>query len=374
MNIGILIPGFSANERDWCVPVYLDYIRELSRLHHVRVYPIRYPFTSEPYEVYGAQVYPFNGGSHTAGLLRWPLLRKVEQTIKRHHKERPFHVLHAIWADETGYLANRIGEDLGVPTVVSVAGGELVGYRMLDYGLQLGPVSSRLVYKALHDATVIVAPCRYSTEMTFGYLKYHEIDQPLRLHRIPLGVDTKMFKLPPLDSGSRSREFLHVGSLTPVKRQDVLLHMIARMPGAHLDIVGDGKLRGQLEELAARLNITDRVIFHGDVRHDLLPAYYQTSNWLLMTSQHEAFCMAAVEALACGTGVIGTAVGVLPEVGRVAQHRGLYDLLEAVVARQRGDMSEERAKRRQLVEEHFSLKRMVAGLVEVYEFVVQKGR
>ena len=48
MNIGILIPGFSASESDWCIPVYLNLVRELAKHHHVRVFPIRYPHTDKP--------------------------------------------------------------------------------------------------------------------------------------------------------------------------------------------------------------------------------------------------------------------------------------------------------------------------------------
>lgn len=373
MNIGILIPGFSASESDWCIPVYLNLVRELAKVHDVRVFPLRYPFTTQPYLVYGAQVFPFNGGSYTAKLGRWRLLRRVEAAIKQQHDERPFDVLHAIWADETGYLANRIGAQLGVPSVVSLAGGELVGYKDIGYGLQLGRITRRLVYLALKNATTIVAPCRYTAEMAHHYLKYHAIDQPARLYRVPLGVDTKLFTLSKGDK-PRPREFLHVGSLLPIKRQDVLLHLIARMPGARLDIVGDGVLRGELENLAAKLRISDRVTFHGEVPHDHLPAFYQSAEWLLVTSQHEAFCMAAVEALACGTGVIGTAVGVLPEIGRVARHRDMRYLLEAIIARERGYMGTEHLRRRDLAHESYSLARMVSGVVEVYELACEKGR
>jgi Glycosyl transferase 4-like domain len=193
MNIGIIIPGFSADENDWCVPVYLDLVRELAKKHHVRVFPIRYPHTTFPYEVHNALVFPFDGGSYTSGLRRWRMLWGVEQNIKGHHRVRPFDVLHAIWADETGYIANRIGRQLGVPTVVSIAGGELVGFPEIKYGLQLGRVTSWLVYQSMKHATQIVTPSQYMVEMTQKYFEWHQLAIEDRINRVPLGYPIIQF-------------------------------------------------------------------------------------------------------------------------------------------------------------------------------------
>ena len=372
MNIGILIPGFSASETDWSIPVYQNFIRELARDHFVRVFPLRYPFTREPYEVFGAEVFPFDGGSSTAGLGRWRLLWNVDQVVKENHQIVPFDVLHAIWADETGYVANRIGRQLDIPTVVSVAGGELVGLHEINYGLQLGVVTSWLVQQAIKHATMIVAPSAYAASLVNQYAAHQGLRLGERLRQVPLGVDTSLFKLP--SEETRRREFVHVASLTPVKRQDLLLELLAKMPGAHLEIVGDGSLREYLGNLADELGVMERVTFRGAIPHPQLAAYYQSAQWLLMTSQHEAFCMAAVEAAACGVGVIGTAVGVLPEIGAVAPFGDMQSLLAQVVARRhirRGNTIEEQ---RQKIEQHYSLRAMVGGLLDVYEDAIRSGR
>ena len=372
MNIGILIPGFSASEDDWCIPVYLNLVRELAKEHDVRVFPIRYPPTHTPYTVHGAHVFPFNGGSFTAGWARWSMLWEVERGIKKHHQVKPFDVLHAIWADETGYIANNIGKQLGVPTVISIAGGELVGFENIQYGLQLGRVTARLVHRALHYATMIVAPCQYTANLTRQYMQHYRMAGEEKLHVVPLGVDTELFKPPEIDT--RPREFLHVGSLNPIKRQDLLLQLIARMPNTTLDIVGDGELRGYLESLCRELKIEDRVVFHGEVAHDQLPAYYQEAHFLLMTSQHEAFCMAAIEALACGTEVIGSAVGVLPEIGKTAPVGDLEGLLTQLLGRQRMHSDIQRMQRRLVVEHDYTVQKMAQGLVGVYEAAMQVTR
>jgi glycosyltransferase involved in cell wall biosynthesis len=372
VNIGILIPGFSATETDWSIPVYQNLVRELARDHFVRVFPLRYPFTREPYEVFGAEVFPFNGGSDTAGLNRWRMLWNVEQVVKENHQIVPFDVIHAIWADETGYVANRIGRQLDVPSVVSVAGGELVGIREIRYGLQLGMVTSWLVQQALKHATMIVAPSPYSADQVNRFAAYHGMKLGERLRQVALGVDTKMFTLPPRES--RSREFVHVGSLTPVKRQDLLLELIAKMPGAHLDMVGVGDLRDYLGDLARELGVAERVTFHGAIPHPQLVTFYQSAQWMLVTSQHEAFCMAAVEAAACGVRIIGTPVGILPEIGAVAAFGHVEAMLAQIVARRHTTRRMNLSQHRQYIEQNYSLDVMTKGLLDVYEAAIKIGR
>lgn len=365
MRIGILIPGFSASEIDWSIPVYLNLVRELAKNHDVRVFPIRYPFTRQPYEVYGAKVFPFNGGSYTSGLKRWRLIREVEKALVVHHRTQPFDMLHAIWADETGYIANRVGGKLGIPHVVSIAGGELVGLSEINYGLQLGRFTAWLVYHAVKSATRIVVPCSYTENLLRHYMEHQKINHAEKIRAVPLGVDTTLFKPPHHEE--RSIEFLHVASLSPVKRQDVLLKLFTRLPNTRLDIVGDGALAENLRQLATELGIADRVVFHGDVPHHQLPAFYQRAEFFIMTSQHEAFCMAALEATACGAIVFGSRVGILPELGITAPFGDVDRLLERIVGRQRVRSEQRRTKLRWLVEREYSLERMAQDLVSVYE-------
>lgn len=370
MNIGIVLPGFSASEDDWCIPVYLDLVRMLAQEYHqnVRVFPIRYPYKRTPYTVYQAQVFPTGGGSYTRGWWRWSMLRRTQRLIEAQHARQPFDVLHAIWADETGALVNRIGERLGIPTVVSIAGGELVGYDDIRYGLQLGYISRKLVQYALLHATRIVAPCDYTYKLAINCLPS---DRHKRVQIAPLGVDTTLFRPPP-EHAIRTHDYLNVASLNPIKDQVTLLKLMAQLPTATLDIVGDGPLRPQLEALARSLGIAERVYFHGSVPHHELPHFYQRSRFLVMTSRHEAFCMAAIEALACGAGVVGTAVGVLPEVGLTAPVGDVQALQRAIISRPRKKGYVQRGRFRLMAEHVYSLKQMTEGLLSVYESVREK--
>ncbi len=112
---------------------------------------------------------------------------------------------------------------------------------------------------------------------------------------------------------------LFAGSLEPVKDPALALRVFAALavdrPGLRLDVIGEGRLRGDLERLAAQLGIGDRVSFLGQVPRNEMPARYRAARLLLVTSRHEGQSMVAVEAAASGIPVVGTRVGVLPDLG-----------------------------------------------------------
>ena len=80
-------------------------------------------------------------------------------------------------------------------------------------------------------------------------------------------------------------------------------------------IGGEGQLRSRLEELIHSKGLQDSVQLLGFVPEEQLAKYYQASDLVVMpTQQLEGFGLVTVEAMACGTPVMGTPVGAIPEV------------------------------------------------------------
>jgi glycosyltransferase involved in cell wall biosynthesis len=319
-RLGVITPGFSADDTDWCIPALAHLVRGLTEQHQVYVFALRYPPSRREYDAFGARVRPFAWG--TAGAVRRPfLLARALLRIVTEGRRRRFDVLHAFWADESGYLAVLAGRLLAIPTVVSVLGGELVGFPDIGYGTQLGHAGRWLVRHALNGATRVTVGSRF----------LEEIARPCvhggRMRRVPIGVDPPRFspladtRVEPVRLAGGFR-LLHVGSLVPVKDQGSLLRAFAlvaeQAPQAHLHIVGSGPLRAELERLAADLGLADRVTFHGEVRHERLSAYYRAADVCLLSSRFESQGMVVLEAAACGRLTVGTAVGVLPEIAPAA--------------------------------------------------------
>jgi glycosyltransferase involved in cell wall biosynthesis len=105
--------------------------------------------------------------------------------------------------------------------------------------------------------------------------------------------------------GGQGPPLVYAGRLTREKRIDLLLEAVARVEGAGLAICGDGPDRGRLEEIAARVGLKDRVVFHGH-----LPTNVEVwrrigeSRIAVQPSSREGYGMFPLEAMAAGLPVV----------------------------------------------------------------------
>jgi glycosyltransferase involved in cell wall biosynthesis len=306
MRIGILLPGFSSHPDDWAIPVQQNLARELAASDDLRIIALRYPHRRDRYVVEGATVYSLGVGQVRAAKrikLWWDALRLIESL----HHEHPFDILHTMWADETGLIAAWAGRRLGVPVVVSILGGELVGFDEIGYGLQRSAFSRWIVRQALKNADRVIIPSSYVQRLAVN----HGVPEA-KIVSLTLGVDASRFT-PPAVSPDPYR-LVHVASLVPIKDQVTLLRAFALLDSrATLDILGEGSEHTKLEALARDLGISDRVHLLGAIAHPDLPTHYQQAAINLLSSRHETIAMTTLEAAACGVPTVSTNVGIVPD-------------------------------------------------------------
>lgn len=215
------------------------------------------------------------------------------------------------------------------------------------------------------------------TEDLAGFVAGHRVVRRRKLRVIRNGIDTAAFRDAGGDpAGVRAALGVPaaapvvgtVGRLTEVKRQDVLLRAFARvqarLPDAHLVVVGDGPRRADLERLARELEVAHRVRFVG-FQPSSAP-YLHAMDVFALTSRSEGMPQALLEACVAGRPVVASAVGGVPEVvthdrtgllfpdgdeGRLAD--GLLALLA-----DRGRGRALGAAARDLVEGRYSVRRM----------------
>ena len=118
--------------------------------------------------------------------------------------------------------------------------------------------------------------------------------------------------------GPRGFEVLHVSSTIPRKRIDVLLEVFSRFRRIQPDItlvrVG-GPLTREQQRLAERLNVIDSLVQLPFLERPQLAALYRRASVVVLPSDREGFGLPVVEAMACGTPVIASAIPALREVG-----------------------------------------------------------
>lgn len=108
--------------------------------------------------------------------------------------------------------------------------------------------------------------------------------------------------------------FGFVGRLVPQKSLDNLFRAFALLKNssARLVIVGDGELKGELQVIAEKLYISDKVIFTGF--RDDIPTVMAGLDVFVLSSIYEGFGLVLLEAMRAAKPVLATRVSAIPEV------------------------------------------------------------
>lgn len=209
----------------------------------------------------------------------------------------------------------------GATRIVATTHGHEVGWSML-------PLTRRMLGRIGKSSDVVTYISRYTRgrfAAAFGPQTAFE--------RLPSGVDIERFSPDP-EAGQKIRQHHGIGESQPLivcisrlvrrKGQDMLIRSMPKVleqhPDARLLIVGVGPLNRGLEKLAAKLGVSEQVIFAGKVSYDDLPAYYNAASVFAMPARTrgrgldvEGLGIVYLEAQACGVPVIAGKSGGAPE-------------------------------------------------------------
>lgn len=232
---------------------------------------------------------PNLGGRHILSFLSWCV--QVVIWMLRHRDE--FDVAYIIHARLHAVPAVLAGALLRKPVIAKLGrGGRCFDLDVVREKKIIGRWACALIKRRV---TAFVANSRQIA----GDLKRHGIDAH-RIHMIPNGIDLpgKPHWQPSSDG---SRRFISLGRLDPEKCLEHMIDAFATLPAeakAQLTILGDGQCRATLEEQAARLGLSGRVIFAGAIE-DVFPFLWE-ADFYLSTSASEGMSNSLLEAMSCG--------------------------------------------------------------------------
>jgi glycosyltransferase involved in cell wall biosynthesis len=391
VRIAWVVPGFASEHDERCLPALTALAQAVATAHELRVFAVRYPTCAARYAIGGVAVQSFGRADEAnaapmarqaTSAARWA---RVLRAIARDHRRAPFSVIHGFWATESGMLAALAGRRLGVPALVSGAGGELAAVGSAGYGSRLHVLERAQVALTLHLATRIgVGSEDYRRRLLADYPWLRA-----RTRMLPLGYDPAVFALPPDHVRAVPGRIVCVASWSPVKGHSLLLQAMrlvaARDERAHLVLVGERTDGPEAMAAIAAHGLARRVQTLGAVTQRDVAGMLATAQAATITSWHEAQGLAIVEALACGAPVVATPVGIArellrdPALGACVPGRSPAALADALLAQLRlGEQHDPAARaRRRCAVSHLALPAVAARFLDAYQrlpgFAVRRG-
>lgn len=253
------------------------------------------------------------------------LVRRLKQKID-------FDCIDAHYVYPDGFAATMLGRRLGLPVIVSARGTDVNLFPSF-------PLIRSMIRRTLRRAAGIVAVSKALKEnmVKLGV-------PPEKISVIGNGVDTQRFQ--PLDRQMARRQLgmpeeaqvvVSVGSLIPSKGYQLLLAAAAgiapRHPNLQIYLLGEGFYRARLEALAHEAGMQDRLHLVGSKPNEELAVWFSAADVSCLASAREGWPNVLLESLACGTPVLATRVGGVPEVITSSELGVLVDQDVASIAR-----------------------------------------
>lgn len=305
--------------------------------------------------------------------------------------ELSYDVIHAhFWL--SGMVATTIKKQLDIPFVITFHA--LGAVRRMHQGSadKFPEERIKIEQDIMWQADKIIAECPNDLKDLIEL--YHAPQDKIEI--IPCGYNPEDFY--PIDKASAKHALgldqthqyiLQLGRIVPRKGIDNVIEAFALIhhdfPKLHLLVVGgsfeDNHTRDELQrlmELCEKHGVKDKVIFTGQKSRDELKCYYSSSELFITTPWYEPFGITPLEAMACGTPVIGSDVGGISftvrrnETGDLVPPRQPQQLADKIskLLNSRGRLALMGERSLQHVAQNFTWKIVSTRIADLYEKII----
>jgi glycogen synthase len=226
----------------------------------------------------------------------------IVRTIAAEHAAAPFDILHAQYGYPTGWATLLAAQQLGLPCVVSIQGGDghWVGSCCDTHRIAMERVLD-------HANALLIGGLSFAREV------HERLGTPIdRFTIVPGAVDTDRFTPGPAVTDGPVRLFYH-GRVDRRKGVLDMLHALPRVAGDwRCTISGIGPDYEPARALTAELGLSDRVTFTGYADYVDVPALYRNHDVFVSPTYAEGFSNTILEAMASRHAVLSCrSVGVV---------------------------------------------------------------
>jgi glycosyltransferase involved in cell wall biosynthesis len=305
MKLAIVVPGgLHPSGQQQVVPSWLALFERLAQSHDIHAFALKHLARPQNYSLRGFAVHDLGRPSAPFGLARLAQERELSRALDEHG---PFDLIHGFHADPAGQLAARAGRRLGIPSVVTCDSGEFVSMPSIAYGSQRTARGRR----AVTEASTLASKVHVCTNFMAGLAAAQGVTAVV----IPLtSVNSGAAAIAPPEPRLDPETFriVQVASLSRVKNQRLLidaLPIVRAKVNAHVDLIGEDTLNGELQTYAANTGVDAQVTFHGFLPQSGVLEIVSRSDLYVQTSLHEAAGVSVLEAAAAGVPTVGTHAG-----------------------------------------------------------------
>ncbi len=247
-------------------------------------------------------------GSKGQYLLSLPNKKKIKEILLKEKID----VLHAIDPTPASIICINAANSLGIPTIAhSHTQPENICLQLpkIIQGKKLKDIVYKYMVWIYRKVDRVLCPSEFAKRMLEKY------DKTLKIIVVSNGVNLSKFKkinpnpfIKKYNLSKKDKRILYVGRLHVEKSVHTLIEampfILKKSKNTHLDIVGVGHLREELENLAEKLNVKNNVTFYGRLTEKELLMAYNTADIFILPSIAELEGMVVLEAMATGKPII----------------------------------------------------------------------